>query len=120
MKKVSEKIEIIDAEGTYWATVRFDAVLSWYLYPQVFIKKESYLHLPSVIPEDGYCFPSVPNRLQWEWIFRCWFSWSRYKKKVLVPYFANLHHHHLTGRFAGEPYANGIAGIMEYKQEKGI
>lgn len=116
MKIIKDTIDIIDSDGVFWASVRFEAVISWYLFPLVFIKKSEYMQLPSV-SKDGLCWVSVPHKMQIDWFLKCFCSWSRYKRLILLPYFANLHHHYLTGRFANGEYSSGIEGVFEYKKE---
>lgn len=117
MRIITEHIEIIDSNGTFWARVNYKAVICWYLYPQVFILKKEYIGFPSVA-ENGLCFPSIPNKLQWDWLFKCFLSWRKYKNKILLPYFANLQHYHLVGKFAAGEYSAGILGIEQYMNEK--
>lgn len=104
---------IIDNED--FGAVNFEVIVSWYLFPQVFILNKDLHNLPSV-DNQGFCYPSVTNDLQIAWI-KCLFNYKRYKRKVLMPYFANLRYLQLTGNFANGSYSKGITGIKEYASQ---
>lgn len=116
MRIFSDEVEITDSEGVFYARVKFDAVISWYLYPQIFVRKTEYLSIPSV-GSDGLCYISIPHKQQKDWFLRCFLSYSRFKRLILLPYFANLHHYFLVGRFANGSYSPGVKGVLEFNSE---
>lgn len=103
-------------EGEDYGEVRFEVTVCWYLYPQVFILNEDLKRVPSV-EKSGFCYPSVPNKLQRDWLFKCLCSYKKFKRTVLLPYFANLRHYQLTGEFSTGQYTQGVEGIKEFKRE---
>ena len=107
IKKDSVKMIIDDHD---FGTINFDVCLTWYLYPQVFIENKSLRSIPSVRELDGYCYPSTPNKLQRVWL-RFFFSYSKYKKRVLIPYFANLLYYQIKGEFSNGGQGLGIESL---------
>lgn len=114
MKIKTDSVDLIFDDTNYGAVV-FDVCITWYLYPQVFIKNKDLLAIPSVRQDDGYCYPLSPTQLQKEWI-KSFFFYPIFKKKVLIPYFANLRHYQITGRFVNGGQGLGVNSLKLSQQ----
>lgn len=113
MRKFTENISIKDDKGEEIFNTDVTVVLSFWLYPQVFVNI-AYHKYPSVLEDyDGLCYPSLPTELQKDWIFKCWFSWKKYKERIIIPYLANLEYYGINGKFATEHYSSGVNGFDE-------
>lgn len=101
MKKIEETIKIFDPKtDALLASCHVEVLVSWYLYPLVFIKEKKYIDdNQNLFYNQGLSFPALPHEMQLTW-FMCLLSWSRFKKKVIVPFIANLEYKRKTGHFA--------------------
>lgn len=109
MKKITEKIEVYDNEsGALEASCYVTVFLSWYLYPIILVMEPRYLAIPGLLGQQGHAQLFLPHEQQLNW-WKCLCSWSRYKKKYLIPFVANMEYRVRCGEFAGGVSSYNVA-----------
>jgi hypothetical protein len=93
MRHIRETIEIKHPDtGKVIVSCKVRVILSWYLHPLVFIEEPILLEeMPELFSHQGLFFTGLPHVEQKEWFLGCFFSWNRYKERVLIPAVANLY-----------------------------
>jgi hypothetical protein len=102
MRHIRETIEVKHRKtGEVLVSCKVKVILSWYLYPLVFIDEPILLEkMPELFSQQGLFLTGLPHVEQKEWFLGCFLSWNRYKERVLIPAVANLYVRLYKGEWA--------------------
>lgn len=105
MKIIYDKIDVYDG-ASLAASCRIKVVLSWYLYPHIFITEGRYLDIPGLYGPQNHVQIALPHQQQLNW-WKCLGSWKRYRTKYVIAFVANLEYWKRHGHF--------VSGTSQYQ-----